>query len=110
MAKKIAKKTKKVIKDNMLLAVAITSVLVNMFFLIGVITYASTSKFDAAMLNRANERYCDDITDLDLAADDLLVNSKSVSAEDYFNVVCRSGDFAPYYLNAVNEYVQDLNY
>lgn len=106
---KMTKKTKKEINRNVLVAVAITSILVNMFFLIGVVTYASTSKFDEALLARATSRYCDDISEIKIP-DQNVVPANSIPPAVLFSIVCRNGEFAPYYDQAVQEYLRDLGY
>lgn len=102
MAKKLTKKVKKHISDNMLVAVALTSLLINMFFLIGVIIYASTDRLDKALYNNAYTRYCLD--------DDVIVFEEGSLEKSEYEVGCRTGDFGPYYNSALQDYLRDLGY
>lgn len=94
---------------NVFIAVALTSLLINLFFLIGVVLYASTSWFDESMHKSAVARYCDDYRDIDFSDNKTIkVDGKQITPKDMFNVTCKSGDFAPYYDQAVESYIKDL--
>jgi hypothetical protein len=110
MSKKLTKKAKQVVKENIVMALVITSVLINLFFIIGAVTYASTSKFDDSLLRVAIARYCNDVKDLNLSDKEVVINDQTVSQETLFDITCNSGEFAPYYNQAVAEYLRDLGY
>jgi len=110
MAKKITQKTKKIIKENTLLAVAITSVLINLFFIIGVITFSSTSKFDKNIYVEGMMRYCDDYDEVKEEGVSAIVNGQEVPQEVIYDITCKSGEFSVYYDEAVEDYLRDLGY
>jgi hypothetical protein len=106
MAKKASKKAQKITRENLILATAITSLLFNLFFISAVVIYRSTSKFDYAIYTSATAKYCDDYSEI--KSDDS--SDTPYSSEVAFALDCRSGQFAPYYEQAKDEYIRDLGY
>lgn len=107
---KTTKKVKKEISRNVLIAVAITSVLLNMFFLIGLVVYSSTNKFDSALLVESTKRYCDNYTTNMNMVEYFSTPNGIAPDEAAHSITCKQGEFFPYYSNAVNDYLRDLGY
>jgi heme/copper-type cytochrome/quinol oxidase subunit 2 len=111
MAKKLNKKTKKEIKHNVFVSLIVTSVLFNLFFIIGLVTYNSTNTLDEQIYAHAYEQFCQDDTN---------GNNKVAYIEKYenfngtkeaaasYDIQCQSGEFWPYHAEAFSEYLQDL--
>ena len=101
--KKLTKKVKAIIRSDVIGSVALVSVLLNIFFIAGVVLFNATNQLDvsvyeASVTNLCNENYADNLMDEMEAAEDPAL------AKANFEIVCRSGEFTRYYQNAVEAY------
>lgn len=90
---------------------AITSVLINMFFLIAVITYNTTNKFDESIYKKAVAEFCDqDYENVSSADTGVFVDDVPILPSESYAIECRTAEFEPYYNQAVEDYLKDLGY
>ena len=103
--KKLTKKAKGIIKSDVMGSVALVSVLLNVFFMAGVVLFSATNELDASVYEAAVSNLCDHnyndnlMREMDEASD-------PTRARVNFEIVCRSGSFTRYYENAVEAYVE----
>lgn len=108
--KKLTKKVKAAMRSDVIASVALVSVLLNVFFFSGVIIFSASNQLDASLYeaattNLCNENYADNLMDeMELAIED---GRDPAVAKANFEVVCRSGEFEPYYDNAVEAYLNN---
>lgn len=107
--KKLTKKMKKALQNDAIASVFIASLLLNVFFLSGVLLFASTNKldksvYDAAFNNLCEENYTDNLAD---TVED--TSDTPGLARMEHEIRCQRGDFEPYYQNAIEAYARDQN-
>ena len=106
--KKLTKKIKGLIKRDMWVSVAAVSILLNLFFVVGAVLFATTSSLDSAVYRAGYNNLCDKNYAENL--NDRMNDEKDeAKALRDFEVLCLRGDFEPYYLNAVEAYLSDYD-
>ena len=106
--KKMTKKAWKIVKSDIFAAMALTSVLTNLFFISGLTVFRATSDIDLSLYQTADERLCNDnyaenlVHEMEQSTDPALTKTK-------MEIICRQGDFVRYYDNAVQAYLNDTN-
>lgn len=104
--KNLTKKVKSIMQSDMLAAVAMVSILANVFFIIGVGLFITTNKLDKSAYSLAFQNLC---------IENYEENAK-VAAEDaanpdlaliYFDMLCGGGEFDKYHEEAVQKYLKD---
>lgn len=104
--KKMSKKAWKIVKADIFAAMALTSILTNLFFISGLTVYRATSDLDLSLYQAADARLCDDnyaenlVHEMERSSDPSLTKTK-------MEIICRQGDFVRYYDNAVQAYLND---
>ncbi len=84
-------KIHKIVTENFETSAIMASVLLNIFFLTGLVLYHTSSSFEGKVFRYANNRYCEE-------------RNSDVSKVDY-ELSCRTGDFAPHYKQALEQYL-----
>ncbi len=104
--KKLTKKIKNLIKYDLLMSIAMASILLNIFFLVGVLLFNTTSKLDERIFKAAYSNLCDKnyITNLDQRMDDA---TDPDAAKIQFEADCLRGGFDRYYQNAIEAFYID---
>ncbi len=104
--KKMSKKAWKIVKSDMFAAVALVSVLMNLFFFSGLAVFSGTNDLDMSVYEAANERLCNSQYNNNLKKEMEESDNPSV-AKAKLEITCRQGDFIRYYDNAVQAYLND---
>ncbi len=104
--KKITKKIKDLIQYDVLMSVAITSLMLNIFFFSGVVLFNGTNTIDESAFRASYSNLCDKNYVENLK--ERMEDAKSPElAKIQFEVDCLEGDFGRYYQNAVEAYYTD---
>lgn len=106
MGKKLTKKATKVLRTDVLVSVAATSILINVFFIAGLLTFTGTNAIDQEVYDLASKNLCDKHYQENL--------SEYMEASDVpeltklkFEALCKTGDFSQYHQNALEAYISD---
>ncbi len=82
-----------VIMEDVTASVMIASLILNLFFLVAIVLYHTSGSFELKVYRYTRSHFCDD--------------RREVIAQKDYDLACATGQFAPYYEKAVNDY-QDL--
>lgn len=104
--KKLTKKVKNIIKSDVFAAMALVSIMFNVFFFSGILLFNSTNKLDLAMHNASIDNLCVDHYEENLV-EQMELSSDPALAKSLFEIRCQSGDFERYYDNAVQAFLSD---
>ena len=106
MAKKLTKKAAKLLRTDVLVSVALASLLFNVFFFVGVLVFSSTNQLDRNMYDIAFSNLCDKNYTENL--NELMEQSDVPELTKLkFEAQCFQGDFVRYYQNALEAYISD---
>lgn len=87
----------KLVQENFVESIAFTSIMLNIFFIIGIVLYNTSPKFEKKVAKYTYVRYCTGGASEDYDSSD--------EDEVTFNeVFCKQGDFSQYWSQAVKEY------
>ncbi len=104
--KKLTKKVRGYIKKDMLAAIAIVSLMVNVFFFSGVVLFSATNELDISLYEAAEKNLCVDNYEQNLL-DEIDAADEPAAARANLEIACKSGDFERYFENAVQLYLND---
>ena len=90
--KKLTKKVKAVMHQDIVVSVAMVSIMINVFFFSGVLLFASTNRIDLEVFDAAKENLCSNNYDQNLGEVLNEANDK-VATKALFEVKCQSGEF-----------------
>ena len=100
----------KMTKSDIFTSIAILSIVLNIFLLSAVFVLTNGGTLNQSMLSDLNNRYCSDASSLKTAKQDAAANGQtSKQALQKFEITCKSGNFAPYYNQALHSYQQSQN-
>lgn len=104
--KKLTKKIKNLIQNDILASLAFASLLLNIFFFSGMILFSATNKLDEDVFRAAYSNLCDEnyVQNLQQRMEE---STSPELAQVQFEVDCLQGDFDRYYRNAVEAYYTD---
>jgi hypothetical protein len=108
--KKLTKKVKMMVKGDVMGSLAMASILLNVFFLSGILLFAATNQLDASLYNASVKNLCVDNYEQNLSKQ--LSENQDKDPETtkaMFEVVCVKGEFETYYKNAVDAYLKTGN-
>lgn len=97
----LTQKARKILKGDVAKSVAITSLLLNLLFLISIIVITSTDAFDRRVYTSARERYCANQKATEDRAKEL---GDSAAALREREVDCVGEGFKPFYQEALDKY------
>lgn len=100
-SKKITKKARQITRADVIKSVAITSVLLNLMFLITIFVLTSTSTFDRRFYTAARKNYCKNVQALKDRVEEL---GDETEAQKERQVDCIGKDFKPFYQEALDKY------
>ncbi len=104
--KKLTKKVKSYIRSDVMGAVAMASVLINVFFFSGIVLFNATNQLDVSLYEASKENLCMTNYD-DNLADEMNGADNVAQARANFEITCQSGEFTRYFENAVELYLND---
>lgn len=99
--KNILNKAQQAVREDIVKSLAITSILLNIFFLTGIIVLSSTNIFNRGLYNYAQENYCKNIDAVVDRAEEL---GSEKAAIDEWQISCAGKDFKPFLEEAVDKY------
>ena len=104
--KKLTKKVKAVMNQDIIVSVAMVSIMINIFFFSGILLFTSTSRLDASLYEASRDNLCVEnyVSNLER---ELEASSDPATTQALFEVMCQSGEFERYYSNAVEAYLDD---
>lgn len=106
LQKKVSKKVRAIVQSDMLVAVAITSLCINVFFLAGLVLFASSNRLDEGVYNVAVDNLCNKHYEQNMnRRAELKDDAKTAMLK--FDIICNKGEFSKYYENAVEAYLND---
>lgn len=104
--KKISKKVQAMVQSDVFKSVAIASVLLNILFLVSIFVLTSTSTFDRSVYKAARNQYCKNVDGLRSRAKEL-GSEKAALLE--IQIDCASGNFTPFYNEAIEKFKAQSN-
>lgn len=105
--KKLSKKAKAALRTDVIAAVALVSILINLFFFSGVFLFSATNELDVPLYEASVEKLCFDNYSENLTQQ--LEEAKNpTAAKANFEIACRSGEFQRYHDNAVEAYLSSV--
>ena len=107
--KKISKKAQTIFKSDMFAAVAMVSLMLNLFLVVGIVLFFSTNRLDRPAYRAAYANLCGENYNANLRNQPGYDQSPA-EAKAVFNAYCRTGDFVDYFDEAVNNYLVDKGY
>lgn len=100
----------KATKSDIFTSLAILSIVLNIFLLSAVFVLTNGGTLNQSILSDLNNRYCDDTSSLQTAINHAANNGEtSKQAQQKYEITCKSGNFAPYYSQAIHSYQQSQN-
>ena len=97
----LTQKARKIMRGDVTRSVAITSILLNVLFLISIFVITSTDTFDRRVYISARDRYCANNVATEERAQELGDSSAAVRERQ---IDCIGPDFRPFYKEAVDKY------
>lgn len=100
-SKKFSQKVQNIIKADISRSLAITSILLNVLFLVSILVITSTDTFDRKLFVSSQDRYCSNAAGVQKRVEEL--GSKEAAAQEW-QIDCVGQDFYPYYKEAVDKF------
>jgi hypothetical protein len=100
-SKSFRKKVMKIVEGDTLKSIAVTSVLLNILFLVCIFVVTSTNTFDRRFYNAARNQYCKNISGIKARAKELGDEKKALRE---WEITCVSSEFRPYFDEAVEKF------
>ena len=104
--KKFTQKVHKIVQSDIFKSLAVTSVLLNILFLITLFVLGSTNTFDHRLYSSAKEKYCQNIEGFKQRAKEL---GSEKAAVNEFQINCIGSDFRPFYNEAIEKFKAQTN-
>ena len=104
--KKLSSKVQSLVKSDLFTSIAIVSIALNIFLLVGLFTLTTTDSYDTAVFNSVRTRYCKNIDGVVKRAEQL---GNSEQALQEWKVNCVAKEFAPYYQEALQKFEAHQN-
>lgn len=95
------RKVHKLTETDIFTSIAVVSILLNVLFFITVIVLTSTNAFDQNVFNFVKSQYCSNITAVEQRAVEF---GNELDAIREWEVNCVTGEFQPYFDEAVEKY------
>ncbi|MFO0971656.1 MAG: hypothetical protein U0520_04920 [Candidatus Saccharimonadales bacterium] len=97
----LTQKARKIMKGDIARSVAVTSILLNLLFLVSIFVITSTDTFDRRVYTSARDRYCANKDATKERAKELGDKNAAVREKQ---IDCIDTDFQPFYKEAVDKY------
>ncbi len=97
----LTQKARKIVRGDITRSIAITSLLLNVLFLVSIFVVTSTDTFDRRVYTSARERYCANKEATEERAKELGDGSAAIRERE---IDCVGPNFKPFYKEAVDKY------
>lgn len=99
--KRFTQKVHKVVKSDLFTSVAIASLLLNIFFVVGLVVLTNPDTYNREVYENVRARYCKNIDGL---VDDAEETGNGAQVLAQWKITCVSKEFLPYYKEALKKF------
>lgn len=105
-SKSYLKRVHRIMESDLFKSLAITSILFNLLFLVGIFVLTSNDTFDRGLYLATRDKYCSNLDGVRDRAEELGDENAAIRE---WQVSCEGKDFKPYFNEAIEKYKAQTN-